>query len=92
MLTGYDDTMKEVQATEAKAHLAELLSMVERGESIAITRYGQRIAHLIPADTQDQALRKDMIRKFQAKRTAWSSLSDLSDQEILGLRHEGHDR
>lgn len=92
MLTGYDETMKEVQATEAKAHLAELLSLVERGESIAITRYGQRIAHLVPAETQGQALRQDMIRKFQAKRASWKTLGDWSDQDLLDLRHEGHDR
>ena len=63
MLTTFDDTMKEVQATDAKAHLAELLSLVERGETIAITRYGQRIAHLVPAETQDQALREDLVSR-----------------------------
>ena len=91
MLTGYNDRMKEVQATEAKAHLAELLSLVERGESIAITRYGQRIAHLVPAETQDQSLREEMIRRFRDKRALWSK-SRLLDQDILDLRHEGHER
>ena len=33
--------MREVQATEAKAHLAQLLSEVEHGETIAITRHGK---------------------------------------------------
>lgn len=40
--------MREIQATEAKAHLAQLLSAVERGESFAITRHGRPIAHLVP--------------------------------------------
>lgn len=89
MLTGYDDRMKEVQATEAKAHLAELLSLVERGETIAITRYGQRIAHLVPAEIEDQALREDLVKRFREKRAGWNKL-ELSDKDILDLRHEGH--
>ena len=41
--------MRTVQATEAKARLAELLRTVEHGESVAITRHGETIAHVIPA-------------------------------------------
>ena len=41
--------MRIVQATEAKARLAELLRTVEHGESVAITRHGETIAHVIPA-------------------------------------------
>lgn len=36
--------MLEVQATDAKALLAELLRVVEGGESIAITRHGWTVA------------------------------------------------
>ena len=46
--------MREVQATEAKAHLAQLLSEVEHGETIAITRHGKPIAHLVPAEARSQ--------------------------------------
>ena len=41
--------MREVQATEAKARLSELLRSVELGESIVITRHGTAVAHLVPA-------------------------------------------
>lgn len=88
MLTGFDD-MKEVQATEAKAHLAELLSLVERGESVAITRYGQRIAHLVPAQIQDRSARQQMIDRFRQKRRNWKPVA-LNESELLDLRHEGH--
>lgn len=47
--------MRKVQATEAKTHLAQLLSAVERGETIAITRHGKPVAHLVPAKKQDRA-------------------------------------
>jgi prevent-host-death family protein len=46
---GRSNSMREIQAIEAKTHLAQLLSAVERGESFAITRHGRPIAHLVPA-------------------------------------------
>ena len=36
--------MREVAATDAKAHLAELLRAVEYGETVAITRHGKTVA------------------------------------------------
>jgi len=40
--------MREVQASEAKAHLPQLLDAVEHGETIVITRHGRAIARLVP--------------------------------------------
>jgi prevent-host-death family protein len=40
--------MEQVGSYEAKAHLAELLDKVERGESILITRNGRPAALLSP--------------------------------------------
>jgi len=81
--------MKEVQATEAKAHLAALLNRVARGEVIAITRHGKRIAHLIPADTQDEELRKQAVARFRHKRSGWPKVG-MNVDDILAARHEGH--
>ena len=39
--------MREIQATDAKARLAELLRAVELGEVVAITRHGKPVAHLV---------------------------------------------
>jgi prevent-host-death family protein len=40
--------MREVQASEAKTHLPQLLDEVERGETLVITRHGRPIARIIP--------------------------------------------
>ena len=40
--------MPEVQASEAKAQLLQLLDEVERGETLIITRYGRAIARIVP--------------------------------------------
>src|SRR5260370_21597124 len=40
--------LREVQASEAKTHLRQLLDEVERGATIVITRHGRRIARLVP--------------------------------------------
>ena len=40
--------MHTVSVAEAKAHLSELLSKVEAGEELQITRRGRVVARLIP--------------------------------------------
>ena len=81
--------MRMIQATEAKTHLAELLRKVEQGESIAITRHGKTIAHLVPADVQDRIQRKKAVDEFRRRRSQLSDVS-ISLEEILAWRHEGH--
>ena len=46
--------MKSVGTYEAKTHLPRLLSQVEKGESITITKRGKPIAKLVPADAAEQ--------------------------------------
>ena len=81
--------MREIQATQAKTRLAELLRAVEHGESVAITRHGKAVAHLVPADAQDRAHRERAVGRFRERRSAWRRVS-LSTDEILAARHEGH--
>lgn len=81
--------MREVQATDAKTHLAQLLSSVERGETIAITRHGKPIAHLVPAEAQHRAARRAAVERFEAQRAKWKG-AGMSVEEILDARHEGH--
>ena len=40
--------MREIQASEAKAQLSQLLDEVERGETVVITRHGRAVARIIP--------------------------------------------
>ena len=81
--------MREVPATEAKTHLAQILSTVERGETIAITRHGKQVAHLVPVEKQDYPTRKAAIERFKAWRATWKGI-DMSLDELLAACHEGH--
>jgi prevent-host-death family protein len=79
--------VREIQASEAKTHLPQLLDEVEHGETIVITRHGRPIASLVPeaecrqAET-DQALAE--IKEIR-KRTRHVTV-----EEILSSIHEGH--
>ena len=81
--------MREIQATQAKTHLAELLREVEHGETIAITRHGKTVAHLVPPHAQDRATREAAVERFRRRRAGWRRV-DVSIEEILAWRHEGH--
>ena len=81
--------MREVQATEAKTRLAELLRVVERGETVAITRHGKPVAHLVPAPVQGRANREKAVERFRRRRAGWERV-DFTTDEILAARHKGH--
>ena len=81
--------MREIQSTEAKARLAELLRAVETGETVAITRRGKRVAHLIPVPDRERDSRKEAVAQFREGRRRWRRI-DMSTDEILAARHEGH--
>ena len=68
--------MREMAVTEAKARLAHMLRSVERGETIAITRCGRRIAHLVPVPAQN---------RFRQRRARWTR-AEMSTAEILAAR------
>jgi prevent-host-death family protein len=78
--------MREVQASEAKVHLPQLLDEVERGETLIITRHGRPIARIVPEVDRrqehiDQALAG--IHELQ-KRTGRITVG-----ELLSARDEG---
>ena len=79
--------MREVQSSDAKTHLTQLLTDVERGETIVITRHGRPIARLVPElDQRAEAIQRtmDQIRALRA------TMPDISLNEMLEARHEGH--
>src|SRR5579864_4192714 len=83
--------LREVQASEAKTHLPQLLDEVERGATIVITRHGRRIARLVPEAARrqqeiDEAL--DNIKKLG--RQIQEETGGATVEEILAWRHEGH--
>ncbi len=80
--------MREVQSSDAKAHLPQLLDDVERGETIIITRHGRPIARIVPEmDSREAATLKAMDRISAFRET----MPRLSVDEILSARHEGHE-
>lgn len=91
--TGYLDrleiVMRSIQATEAKARLAELLRTVERGETVVITRYGEAIAHVIPARAAERTGHKQVVDRFRRRRDEWQPVA-MSIDDILLARHYGH--
>ena len=81
--------MREVQATVAKARLAELLRDVERGESITITRNGKKVAALVPIEDDERERRRQAMDRFMEMRSKWKP-TGISVEEFMDWRHEGH--
>jgi prevent-host-death family protein len=79
--------MREIQASEAKTHLPQLLDDVERGETLVITRHGRAIARIVPEPRQRQEEIDKAIEDIKALRKRKGSLT-LND--VLSARHEGH--
>lgn len=79
--------MREVQASEAKTHLPSLLDEVERGETIIITRHGRPIARIVPEADRRRARIERAIAEIEKFR---ETMPDLSLDDILSARHEGH--
>ena len=81
--------VREVQATIVKARLAEILRDVEHGESIAITRNGKKVAKLVPIEDDERIRRERAMDRFMELRSQWKP-TEMSREEILAARHEGH--
>ncbi|MGO9007434.1 MAG: type II toxin-antitoxin system Phd/YefM family antitoxin [Beijerinckiaceae bacterium] len=79
--------MREVQASEAKAHLPSLLDEVERGETLIITRHGKAIARIVPEAQRRQAEIDKAIEGIKALR---QHTGKITLGELLSARHEGH--
>ena len=83
--------MIKLQSTEARARFAELLRTVERGETVAITRHGQTIAHVVPAMDNQRARYEAFEKKLRKFHEKWGTFP-MSTEEIIALKHAGHDR
>jgi prevent-host-death family protein len=83
--------LREVQASEAKTHLPQLLDEVERGATIVITRHGRRIARLVP---EAQRRQQEIDSAIDSITALGKEIRDqhgaMTIEEILSLRHEGH--
>jgi prevent-host-death family protein len=78
--------MREIQASEAKVHLPQLLDDVERGETLIITRHGRRIARIVPEADRRQ---EDIDKSLAAIRELRTRTGRISVGELLSARNEG---
>ena len=81
------NAMRDIQASEAKTHLPQILDEVERGETVRITRHGQPIARLVPETNRRQAEIDTAIENIRALRRRTGKITL---EEILSFRREGH--
>ena len=79
--------MREVQASEAKTHLPQLLDDVERGETIVITRHGRAIARIVLEAHRRQGEIDSAIEGIKALR---KRTGKITHDELLSARHQGH--
>jgi prevent-host-death family protein len=79
-------SMREVQASDAKAHLPQLLDDIERGETAVITRHGRLIAPIVP----EAHLRQETIDKaIEGIKALRKRTGRITVDELLSARHEG---
>jgi prevent-host-death family protein len=79
--------MRDIQASEAKAHLAELLDEVERGETLIITRHGRPIARLVPEVDRRQ---EEIDRALESIRELRKRIGGkVTYEELRSARDEG---
>jgi prevent-host-death family protein len=77
----YTTFMANVKIAYAKAHLAELLARVARGERIVISRYNTPMAELVPATKAEKAQRKFGTGKGKAMLIDPRALDPMTDDE-----------
>jgi prevent-host-death family protein len=82
--------MKSVGSYEAKTHLPRLLSQVERGETITITKRGKPIAVLSPAQAMPEQDVSAVIARFRAYSQEHARAhGSLTASEIKAMIEEG---
>ena len=75
--------MREVQSSDAKAHLPQLLDEVERGETIIITRRGRAIARIVP---EARRRREEIAHALAELEEFRKTMPRLALDEILSAR------
>ncbi len=79
--------MRDIQASDAKTRLPQILDEVERGETVRITRHGRPIARIVPEANRRQAEIDKAVANIRALRRRTGKITL---EEILSARHEGH--
>jgi prevent-host-death family protein len=79
--------MREIEASEATAHLPQLLDdEVERGETLIITRHGRAIARIVPEVDRRQ---EEVDRAIASIRALRQRNGKVTVEELISAREEG---
>jgi prevent-host-death family protein len=83
-MTNREFSMQTVSVAETKAHLSEVLSRVEAGEEVVITRRGRPVARLAPVRKTLQPV--PSLAEFRAslpvaRRSAAKIIRQMRDEE-----------
>ncbi|MDE2515605.1 MAG: type II toxin-antitoxin system prevent-host-death family antitoxin [Rhodospirillales bacterium] len=78
--------MRDIQASDAKTHLPQILDAVERGETVRITRHGRAIARIVPESDRRQAEIQKAVANIKALRLRTGKITVA---ELLSARDEG---
>ncbi len=78
--------MREIQASDAKARLPQLLDEVERGETLVITRHGRAIARIVPEVVRR---REEIGQAIDGIRLLRIRTGKIAVSELLSARDEG---
>ena len=78
--------MQTIQASEAKTHFLRILSEVERGQSVIISRHGKEVALISPRAQMDLERTKRAFANIRALREL---NLPVTVEEILSARDEG---
>jgi prevent-host-death family protein len=82
--------MKSVGVYEAKSQLAKLLTQVEAGEQIAITRHGTPVAKLVPFEDRRKPSPSEVMEEIRRIREDLRRKGvSISHEEIRAFIAEG---
>lgn len=81
--------MRTIQAAEAKAKFSALLTAVERGEAIDITRHGKTVARLVPPEPIDLEARRERAIAWILENKRSGRKTGITVEGILSNRDEG---
>jgi prevent-host-death family protein len=78
--------MREIQDSEAKAHLPQLLDDVERGETLIITRHGRAIARIVP---EIHRVQEEIDKAIASIKELRKRTGKITFEELRSAREEG---
>ena len=80
---------KHIGADEAKTHLPDLLDRVEHGKELVITRHGNPMARLVPAELGHDVAKAAVREWITAREEIRARSGNFTLEKLLSARDEG---